>query len=648
MKPFFFLLLQLFSLVVFSQQPLKSFTEEISQISGFEKKSYFPGRYSAGKITNHNYDQTYSRFRWEIDPAVRYISGTVTSYFYTTKSNVTDISFDLSGLLTVDSVKYHGGLISFTHSPANILKLLFPASLAYNTYDSVSIYYHGVPNSSGFAAFIKGEHNGIPIISTLSEPYGAMEWFPCKNDLTDKTDSIDIFITTPVQYRAASNGMLISESVLSGKKTAHWKHRYPIATYLIAISVTNYAVYSDYYKFGNDSTEILNYVYPEDSATIRLLTPAVIFSLGLYDSLFGSYPFINERYGHAQFSVGGGMEHQTMTFMGSFGAYLIWHELAHQWFGNMVTCGSWHDIWLNEGFATYLNGLCHEIIDNGKWWYIWKSQTLAEVVSLPDGSVYVEDTTSVERIFDARLTYHKAAYILHQLRWVLGDEKFYLSIRNYLNDPELKYRYALSSDLIAHFEETCDTNLTDYFDNWLYKQGYPTYHIQCVKEADNTVEVKVNQSQSHNSVAYFKLPLPLLFKNNSGKDSLVVLHNNYNGQSFKVKLTFSPDSVYFDPELWLITKNNSVELSVKEHIPNKFTLDIYPNPTDGLITINSFNLVPDKIEIINMEGQLLPCNYSTDRVCCISRLDISNLPAGSYFVKVWFGNIFISRKIYKL
>ena len=608
--------------------------DAIKNIALMEQKSYSINKYKPTKNVVNNYDIKYSRFQWQVDPNILFIKGEVTTYFVITQANAAAISFDLSHNLVVDSVRYHNSFITFLHSANDELLINFPSTLPLNQFDSLAIYYHGVPITTGFGAFIKDIHNGVPIISTLSEPYGAKEWFPCKNDLTDKIDSIDIFVTTPVQYRTASNGMLISETIQGINKIAHWKHRYPIATYLIAIAVTNYAVYSDYFHYANDSIQILNYVYPEDSATLRTVTPATSYGMGIYDSLFGTYPFINERYGHAQFSVGGGMEHQTMTFMGSFSAYIIWHELAHQWFGNMVTCGSWHDIWLNEGFATYLNGLCHEKVSNGYWWYAWRSGTLAEVVSLPDGSVYVEDTTSVSRIFDQRLSYQKGAYILHQLRWILGDANFYQSLRNYLNDPALKYRYARTNDLIQHLEQTCDTTLTEYFDTWLYGQGYPTYQIECTKESKGSISIKVNQSQSHPSVTFFKMLLPLKFKNNSGKDTMVVINNSYNGQVFNVNLNFEADSVFFDPDLWLISKNNTITLSVKETPSNNVYMDVFPNPAKDYIYVN-YNIAhtsrTKSLAIVDQKGKKMQTISITNPKNNIL-IDTKSLPSGIYYL----------------
>ena len=267
--------------------------------------------------------------------------------------------------------------------------------------------------------------------------------------------------------------------------------------------------YSDFVQLQDRVIEVQNYVYPEDSLAATDDTPMLIAQMQLYSNLFGEYPFANEQYGHAQFNYGGGMEHQTMSFMGGFSFELMAHELAHQWFGDKVTCGSWEDLWLNEGFATYLSGLCYEHLAPEKWLPFKYSQR-DNITSRPDGSVRVQDTTSIQRLFSGRLTYAKGGFLVHMLRWVCGDDAFYAGCRNYLSDPALQYGSARTPQLKAHLEAASGMDLTEFFADWYVGEGYPIYKIRWSQNMDNTVTVEVNQTTSHPSVPFFEMPIPML------------------------------------------------------------------------------------------------------------------------------------------
>ena len=551
-----------------------------------------------------NIDIKYHRMFWNIDPAVNYIRGSVYTLFKAVENNISIITFELDTTMQVDSVLYHGQKIAFADSAAYLLNLYLPSEISNNTLDSIEIFYQGTPGVGlGFGSFLQDYHNGAPIIWTLSEPYGAKEWWPNKNDLSDKIDSIDVYVMTPLGQRAASNGLLVEESVVADKKLYHWKHRHAIATYLVAIAVTNYAVYSDFATINSGVVEVLNYIYPEDSSTAVTQTPNVVSSIQLYSNLFIDYPFIDEKYGHAQFGWGGGMEHQTMSFMGGFSHALMAHELAHQWFGDMVTCGSWHDIWLNEGFATYLTGLTYEHMPGTPWWESWRHQTMNNVINYSDGSVYCDDTTSVSRIFDSRLSYNKGAYVLHMLRWVCGDSAFFAGVSNYLNDPALSYGYAHTSDLKSHLEAASGLNLTEFFDDWYYGQGYPIYNVSVYQSSLDSISVTLNQSTSHSSVSFFEMPVPIRIKGD-GFDSTIIFDNTFSGQQYSVAVNSWIDTVEFDPEIHLLSRSNiSSNIGISEYnTDNK--LFIAPNPTKNTVLIKSQDLIRS-IELFDISGREL-------------------------------------------
>ncbi|MCB0848302.1 MAG: T9SS type A sorting domain-containing protein [Bacteroidetes bacterium] len=581
--------------------------------------------------TGSNYDVKYHRFHWQIDPSQLYISGSVMTLFET-KSNTNQLEFDLVSALTVDSVMYHSATVNFSHTN-DILTVMLPATLPVGTLDSVEIVYQGVPPGSGFGSFNTSTHNGTPVLWTLSEPFYSSDWWPCKSLNTDKADSIDVFVTTDTSYRVASNGKLMNEIFNGSEKTVHWKSNYPISSYLVAIAVTNYAVYSDYVPLaGGDSLQVLNYVYPEDLATAQSQTPQIIPIIQLYDSLTIEYPFKNEKYGHAQFNWGGGMEHQTMSFVINYGQSLIAHECAHQWFGDLVTCGSWEDIWLNEGFATYFEGLTKERYFPAQW-YSWKSQKISNITSQPDGSVKCTDTTDVSRIFNGRLTYDKGSYLLHMLRWKLGDAVFFQALRDYLNDPALKFGYAKTPDLIQHLQNTSGQNLNVFFDQWYYKQGYPAYQVNW-SQNNQQVYVQINQTTSDPSVTFFEMPVPVKFSG-AGHDTTLVFNHTFSGQLFTATIPWPVSTVEFDPDLWILSANNQVSLGIPSLSHPTTSFDIYPNPVKDNLKIEIRNQSSGQLVISDAAGKILLKEDAVKEKT--KNISVNNWAKGIYFVS-WFAD----------
>ncbi len=583
-----------------------------------------------------SFDLKYYRFEWAVDPAVYQIGGKATAYFTAKKNGLATLEFNLSTQLTVDAIKFQGSNIAFSQNGTYGLTVSLPAPLALGATDSVSITYHGVPPSGGFGSFIQSSHAGVPIIWTLSEPFGAQDWWPCKNGLTDKVDSLDVFVTTPEQYRAASNGLLVGETATgSGSKTYHWKHRYPIAPYLVAIAVTNYEQYTDIVPLSNGvQMPMLNYVYPENLADAKAGTADMVQVVQFYDSLFVNYPFFKEKYGHAQFGWGGGMEHQTMSFVINYGWGLLAHEMAHQWFGDMITCASWEDIWLNEGFATFLEGLTRERFPFGMDWYNWRKLKIDNVTSQPNGSVRVDDTTSVNRIFSGRLSYNKGAYLLHMLRWKLGDKAFFNGIRAYANTA--KFKFAKTPALVAQLEAASGQDLTEFFKDWYYGQGWPSYQLQWAQDAGKKLTVTLGQTQSDPSVSFFEMPVPVRFSG-QGQDTVLRLENTFSGQTFMAQLPFAVDAVEFDPDLWLLSANNSIQQVSATGSAAAFpgSLDALPNPAHGQFSavlqlpaaeVVRFSLVNALGVAVRESSEVVPAGRFE------RSFDVGNLPAGAYFL----------------
>jgi aminopeptidase N len=531
----------------------------------------------------------------------------------------------------------NGTSISFLHA-GNILTASFGQYLPANQHDSLTVYYHGVPPSSGFGSFAAETHgpNNIPVLWTLSQPYGAKDWWPAKQDLNDKIDSLDIFVVAPSTYKAASNGVLVSEIITGPSKTTYWKHRYPIAAYLVAIAVSDYTVFTDQVALSNGTLNVVNYVYNETLSQAQLALNEMNDHLVFFDSLFIPYPFMNEKYGHAQFNWGGGMEHQTISFVGGFTYELLAHELAHMWFGDHVTCGSWQDLWLNEGFATYSTGLCYERFSPNLYWKIWKSNQVNFITSSPDGSVFVTDTTSISRLFDARLTYSKAAMLLHMIRWKIGDNDFFEALRNYQNNPLLSHNYARNIDLKNEFEWQSQQNLDELFNDWYWGEGYPSYTLNYDQDNNNLVTFTLAQTQSHPSVSFFEMPVPVLFKN-AIQDSLIVFDHSISGQQFYAQLNFKVDSVIIDPDNWIVC-NQNVVASNKEVNANETQLSLFPNPAAEslqLVLKGDLKTHIRGVQIFTADGKEVSNQVNFKPAISTGTLEINHLAQGIYHLHVY-------------
>ena len=623
--PFLFLI----SFVSFSQNFQ---SEDISEAEAKAATGLFT---TQRNMNTGNYDIKYARLELNVDPSQAFISGTVTSHFEA-KENMNTITFELVNNMTVSQVLQRGTPLSFTQNNNDEVVITLPQMQNQGVLDSLSVSYSGNPLSSGFGSFEVDTHNGDPVLWTLSEPFGAKAWWPCKQDLIDKIDILDVYITSPrfnptnEEYVAVSNGLELSQTINGSNKTTHFKHQHPIPAYLVAIAVTNYTVYSHTVANNGDPFEIINYIYPEDLAYAQQRTPVTVDIMDLYANLFEPYPFADEKYGHAEFGWGGGMEHTTVSFMGGLSRGLIAHELGHQWFGDKVTCGSWQDVWLNEGFATYLAGMVIENMDGQSAFRTWKQDQISSITDYPDGSVYVpaQDTTSVNRIFNSRLTYNKGSMVLNMLRKKLGDAVFFQGLKDYLDDPALSYGYAKTPDLIRNMETASGVNLSEFFNDWIYDEGYPRFTIKWNQPNAGIMNVKISQTQSDPSVSYFEVPVPLRILGTQGETLDIVLDNTFNNQPFQPVVPFTIQSVQFDPEHDIISKNNQVILGTDDLALDQ-QLVLYPNPTSGVINLHKPDaLQVNQVRIYNALGQLLYSEAYSETI------DVSRFSKGILFFKI--------------
>lgn len=591
---------------------------------------------------SENYDVKYVRLFFNPDMQTGTLQGDATYYFE--KLNTTNnIAFDLHDSMQVLSVNWQNSVLPFTHTN-NVLTVRYP-SIRPLGLDSLTIKFRGNPSGSGFGSYVLQTHgpDSMPTLWTLSQPYGARDWYPCKMTLTDKIDSIDVFIQTPKTLMGVSNGLLVNtQPIDSLNQLFHWRHRHPIATYLIAIAVSDYDTITRQVATANGSIPIQCYVYPEKKSDWEADVNNVTATMKVFDSLLGSYPFANEYYGQTQFAWGGGMEHQTNSFMYNLNFDLVSHEMAHQWFGDNITCASWQDVWLNEGFATYGNILAYEYLTPYIKGALGGSREVA--TRAEKGSVYVDDTTSFSSIFNSQLSYYKAAYVIHMIRWKMGDSLFFKAINDYQN------YYAGGFVGTADFERfvslTSGQDFSSFFKKWIYGSGYPSYTVLWSQNKSKLQLKLLQQTSDPASVDFFDMPVPIKCYYD-GRDTLLVLPHNYSCEIFNLDFTAKIDSIEFDPNLSLLSKNNQVYKLATLNDPSK--IELYPNPTQGLVTCLLDASLYENISlcIIETSGKVI---YSSDfqPKSFIQIIDLGDFQNGTYTFSFFEkGKIIKSTKVVK-
>lgn len=628
MKKITFSLLFLFGIVSFAQTDNSEFDRMVEA----EMKSASSIQNLRVNPNTLNYDVTYHELRFTVNPnnTTPYINGVVKTTFRAL-SNMNTVTFDMATALVVSSVTMNSSNLTFSQSNYE-LNINLPSTLTVGNSATVIITYAGSPPQAE-GAFTRSTHSGTPIIFTLSEPFGARDWWPCKQDLNDKIDSFDIYITCPDTYIGVSNGLLQSSVTSGGNTTRHFRHNFPIPAYLISLNVTNYTTYNIQAGLGtaqNPFFPINNYLYPEsNTASTRTAIDVTVPIMNVFESKIGFYPYRSEQYGHVQFGWGGGMEHTTMSSMGGWSRSLIAHELGHQWFGDKITCGTWKDIWLNEGLTEYMAGIVVEELDGPASFVSWKSSKINNITSSTSGAVYLTDAEAldVNRIFSSRLSYNKGSMVTHMLRWVMGDTNFFQALRNYLSDSNLAFGYAVTNDLKGHLEAVHGSSLSEFFNDWIYMQGYPTYNVTAQNWGAGQAKITVSQTQSHSSVTFFEMPLEIKLTGAGGLTHYVVVNNTTNNQEFVVSVPFVVTGVEFDPNKHIISKNNVVTLG-NESFQLEQTISVYPNPAnDELHIMMPTSTQLERVEIYNTLGQLLATHYAVD-------FKIDNLSSGMHIMKI--------------
>ncbi|MET0394507.1 MAG: M1 family aminopeptidase [Chitinophagaceae bacterium] len=554
------------------------------------------------------YDVKYLKLDLSAEPNNRSIAGTALTVAKALQPLDSFIT-ELKSNMIVDSVFVNGTKLSFQQANDFVFIRLIPAIPA-GSQVSVLFYYRGTANATGV---FSGNSGGLLYTATLSESYQAREWFPAKQFLKDKIDSADIWITTTPPNMAGSNGLLTGTTDMpGGKKRYEWKTRYPMSYYMPCFSVGNYMEYKNYAKpaaMAPDSILVQHYIlnttayFNANKANLDR-TPPFIEKMS---ELYGLYPFKNEKYGHLQANIGGGMEHQTMSTMSSFGNTLVAHELGHQWFGDNVTCATWNHIWINEGFASYSEYLMIEKLPAlfGTTPAAYMLSIHNDVMTSPTGSVFVPDASLFDenRIFSSRLSYNKGSAIIHTIRFEMQDDNvFFQTLKNF--QQTFKDSVATADDFKAVAEAASGKNFTDFFNQWYYGQGYPTFNVTYARGQD-TIQLLVNQTVSAPSVTpFFKGLYEFTINTNLG-DTTVKVYMTTNNQVFKFRSNRVPAGVVVDPNNWVINKVGSIVTAISDPVNVSSEVTVSPNPSPGPVTLQYPRNWFDKVEVYDATGKLL-------------------------------------------
>ncbi len=532
--------------------------------------------------------------------------------------------------------------LSYIHQDDRIvLDLPFPLAVGEDV--TLVLYFDGFPEFYGFMGFQFGlTPEGRPIAASLSQPWSARSWWPCKDDPPDKaTYTATLYV--PTGMIGVSNGSLIEEenkqnefgppgwqehkdwqNLLSAHnydKNSHdiylWYEIHPLSTYHFSVAASIYEILEDTVTTSDGDIPISHFVYPEllepASADFAILPDMLNFCT----DLFGPYPFPNEKYGMALFEWDGAMEHPTCTSYGShlvtgdgFFETIIMHELSHQWFGNLVTCADWTHTWLNEGFATYVEAVWAEHQSGREGLrdfmrarndFTWWNSPLVRDPDNPDPWYYFHN-----------MVYYKGAWVLHMLRRYLGDWLFFTCLRNYLESPSLQFGTATSQDFIDVCSTTVGADLDWFFSQWLYWTVHPHYEVswQNSVPAAGQVTITLSQLQPPDPVhgdLPFQMPVDLRLLS-ADLDTVITVWNNQRIQDSVVHVSSGVVQIEIDPNNWLLHESEVVLIALDETPPASAPFRLLPpvpNPFNPRCRIRWESDLPsqDTLNLYDVQGR---------------------------------------------
>ncbi len=556
--------------------------------------------------------------------------------------------------ILIDSVSLAG--VSFTHQ-SNILHILLDRNYQPGEIVNVGISYKH-KNTSDNAFYVSSG-----FVFTDSPPEGARKWMPCWDRPSDKA-KWELNARVPLGVRLGSTGVLADSAISADTILYHWVSNIPVSTYLITFtSAVNFQLHTLYWhKLSNPTDSIPVRIYYKPGENLSVIDSTIIPLTNFYSKKFGDYPF--EKIGFATLNGSfpwGGMENQSMVNLmpGGYGdANLVAHEHSHQWFGDLITCGTWADIWLNEGFATFCQNLW---VDHsaGAQAYRTSMNSLANyyLAHNPGWPVYhaswAINTPTGNTLYNQAVSYNKGACVLFQLRYVLGDSLFFKVIHDYATDTNFRFKNAFTGDFVKKVSQSAGEDLDWFFNEWIYSPNHPvyqnTFEIDSLGKTSWRVSVTVNQTQLN--PIFFKMPLQFQISFSDATDTIIKVMNDENHQEFAFSFSKKPVNLVFDPYRNILLKQAATIFGVKTVSPQKgFKLNQNePNPFKNS-TLISYEIATEQkvtVSVYDSNGKLLDCPVNRLQTPGIYRFVWTNqgfLP-GIYVLKMEAGNFTDTKKM---
>jgi aminopeptidase N len=541
----------------------------------------------------------------------------------------------------------------------------------------VLTYYHGHPKPEQYEPPIDGTGwGGVTDEDTMMFAMGVgffapytgctRHWLPCYDLPDDKADSVDLTFICPASEVTASNGVLVSNTVTTGippnggERIMHWHESYPIATYLLTFATGPFVEQEVSNRIG---APFEVYSLESDSASAALeMNERVSPILAFYDSLFAKYPFQKVGFVATAF---GSMEHQTMISLDrtiltgnpetdtTDNSTIAIHELSHMWWGDRVTCKTFDDAWLNEGFAHFCESLDLEHLFGREKYISRQHENIAGAKgsNLPlFGAATVDHHNSN---YPYSTIYQKGACVLGMLRQYLGDSVFFNAVRYYGNTHA--YSTATSYDLWNAFDTISHQDLGWFFKPWAFGTGYPKDTIVWSKQP-NGANISFHQFKNNDSTLYFRMSVPVTGSTKAGRIAYdTVMMDSTQTSVATATFGFQPDTVIFDPDgllLWRIIKSIETTAGVAppENNASGLTLNIFPNPDNNQIIEMELSgpqaLGEITLLICDESGKILKSeNFSVNDTNVDRTISLNGLANGNYMVIARTQNGQISQRL---